>query len=214
LLTSSFVSSFSTYCTNMKAAKGMRTGGTMTAGKGMKLAGGLPMLLLAFGGWAVALAGLAVMDHANGGESGDAGSLEFPWWVVFFDLFVLLCVLIHFIEIGLGFGIGRVSAVALLAVVEVLKMLQCDRFNQERKFTNGQYKKGAQTAFAGFLIAAVAEGILIILLGAADHADRSGHQHDSHDHNYTGNTTATARPIGTAGTHTTGTTGATGGTMV
>jgi hypothetical protein len=129
---------------------------------------------------------------------------------VFFDLFVLLCVLIHFIELGMGFGVGRGSALALLAVVEVLKMLQTDNFNQQRKYTTGQYKKGAQTAFAGFLIASVAEGILIILLGASDHADR----HDRHDDNYTGNTTATARPIGTAGTHTTGTTGTTGGTMV
>jgi len=189
--------------------RGMKTGGSMTGGKIAKLATGLPLWSLALAGWALALIGVAICDHYSGASNGGSTPFGFSWWVVFFDLFVLLCVMLYLVELGAGYGLSQVAVVALLAVVEVLKMLETEKWNNYRKQPDvtGRNRKGAQVAFSGWLIASIAEGLLIITLGTATHAGRN-HDDKHHDHYpVTSANTASARPVGTTGTATQGTTG-------
>lgn len=167
-----------------------------------QLAGGLPVLLLALAAWVVALAGVAVMRHEVG-EVVLGVELGFTWWVVFFEIFVLLAALAYLIGAGAGFlPIGTAAITALLAVVTALTMLETQRWNSARKATGhaDRFGKGVTTAFAGFLALSALNGLLILLLGN----QHNNHQQTVHQHNtYNNPTTQAAFPsTGTTPAHT------------
>lgn len=132
-----------------------------------KLVSGIPFLLLALGAWAVALAGVAVMRKTVG-ENVLGVELDFTWWVIFFELFVLLAALAHIIGAGAGFmPIGASAIAGILAVVTALTMLETQRWNSARKATghSDRFGKGVTTAFAGFLAVSALNALLILILG-------------------------------------------------
>lgn len=153
---------------------------TTSRGKGgaiAKLAGGLPILLLAFAAFAVAVAGVSVVRN-QAGENGNLAPyprLDYTWFVIFFNLFVLLCCAIHLIGAGLGgrMPLGSSAVAGLLAVATVLTILETRDWNNVRRAsgTGTRAGKGAVTLFAGYISLAVLDGLLILILG---------NQHDSH----------------------------------
>lgn len=170
-----------------------------------KLAGGLPVLLLALAAWAVALAGVAVVRNEVGENPGFlVHALGFSWFVVFFSLFVLLTALIHAVAAGAGAGrkmpIGASAVAGLLAVATVLTILETRDWNDARRTTGHGNKvgKGATTAFAGFLSLAVLNGLLILILGNQHDTHRSVETKTYHNH------PEAAFPTTTPVTHNTG----------
>jgi len=137
-----------------------------------KLAGGLPILLLALAAFVVALAGVSTVRHEVGENGGLPAypNLDFTWFVVFFNLFVLLCCAIHLIGAGVGgrvMPIGTSAVVGLLAVATLLSIIETRDWDTVRKAVGDSTEagKGATTLFAGFICLAILDGLLILILG-------------------------------------------------
>jgi len=196
-----------------KTNPGHTTASTSTHSKGRgiaKLAGGLPILLLALAAFAVALAGVSVIRHEVGENSvGYGGSLDYTWFVVFFNLFVLLCCAIHLIGAGVGrMPLGTSAVAGLLAVATVLTILETQRWNVVRRAVgrNDKAGKGVTTLFAGYISLAVLDGLLILILGNQTDSKRAHgstttttHYAHPNEGNYpAGNTTGMAHATTTA----------------
>jgi hypothetical protein len=174
-----------------------------------KLASGIPLLLLALAAWAVTLAGVAVIRHAAGTDN-VYGGLSFTWFVVFFELFVLLAALMHLIGVGVGrVPIGHAAIASLLGVVTVLTFLETNKWYLERK--TAQYGtlqgNGVVTTFAGFISLSVLNGLLIIALGNQHTSavrDNVHHNTEYHHTPTTGGAVPATYPAGTTGTGHTG----------
>jgi uncharacterized membrane protein len=168
------------------------TNDTTTASTGRKqslakLAGGLPILLLALAAFVVALAGVSLVRHEVGeGPSAPYPSLDFTWFVVFFNLFVLLCCAVHLVGAGLGgrMPLGSSAVAGLLAVATVLTIVETRDWNAVRKTAGHSNKvgKGATTLFAGYIALAVLDGLLILILGNQHDTRRSVETKTYHNH--------------------------------
>lgn len=126
-------------------------------------------MLLALSAFVVALAGVSVI-RSTGGENPSAPypSLDFTWFVVFFNLFVLLCCAIHLIGAGVGrMPLGSSAVAGLLAIATVLVIFETRDWNAIRKTVGHSSKlgKGATTLFAGYVALAVLDGLLLLILG-------------------------------------------------
>lgn len=180
------------------------TGATTGRKQGLaKLAGGLPVLLLALAAFAVALAGVSVVRHEKGETPADRvyPDLGFDWFVVFFSLFTLLCCAIHLIGAGAGkMPLGSSAVAGLLAVATVLTIIQTRDWNNVRRIVGRSSKagKGATTLFAGYISLAVLNGLLILILGNQHDTRRSVETKTYHNH------PEAAFPTTTPVTHNTG----------
>lgn len=120
---------------------------------------GALLLGLAFISWLILLAGCASVQKLDSAGSGTSNSLEFEWWILWFDAFVLfLAATGHF----LGFRAGHAAVVSLLAVVTALAMLWANQWNQNRR---GIHSRRYDTLFAGFLLVSLFNSLLILVLG-------------------------------------------------
>jgi hypothetical protein len=153
---------------------GNRNGDQANAAGGTSKFLGIPgaaLIVLAFFAWVVALAGVAVL-RKQGGENVLGQELSFTWWVIFFELFVLLAAGIHLTGARLNrldvIGTGAAGISGILAVVTALTMLETQRWNSARKVTSRSDRigKGAITAFAGFLALSALNTLLILILGS------------------------------------------------
>ncbi|DBA94047.1 hypothetical protein WJX77_004403 [Trebouxia sp. C0004] len=120
---------------------------------------GALLLGLAFISWLVLLGGVASVQKLESASGDGKNSLEFEWWILWFDAFVLfLAATVHF----LGFRRSHAAVVALLSVVTALSMIWCNQWNQTRRGANSNR---ADTLFAGFLLVSLFNSLLILVLG-------------------------------------------------
>ncbi|KAL3151500.1 hypothetical protein ABBQ38_012499 [Trebouxia sp. C0009 RCD-2024] len=124
---------------------------------------GALLIALCLVSWLVLLAGIAAVQKRVkdiGGQGSDSShAVEFEWWILFFEAFVLfLAATGHF----LGFRASHAAVVALLSVVTALSMLWCHNWNQIRR---GNHDKRSDTVFAGFLLVSIFNSLLILVLG-------------------------------------------------
>lgn len=141
-----------------------------------------PALLLGFIGWGVTLAGLSALQHrCLGNTSGLAGQqigaanvlgqydanpqcstlYRYSWWIWALETLVLGL----FLLASFSFHFRRLSWLGLLIVVTVLVVDQTNRYISFRSLVTGSVQSAARVVFAGWLITAVADFLLIIAYG-------------------------------------------------
>ncbi|KAL3136695.1 hypothetical protein ABBQ38_005930 [Trebouxia sp. C0009 RCD-2024] len=158
---------------------------------------GALMLGFVFLSWIVLLAGVSAVQH----EAHNRNALEFEWWIIAFEFFL---VVLAALELA-GFRRGHSGLVALKAVNTALIMFYCQTWNNNRRsvgvFSN---YKSVRTTFAGFVLLAIANSLLILSMGTEPHQNR--------DAQY-GAPVATG-PVGIQGTRATNMEGGQGQTVV
>jgi len=129
---------------------------------------GALMLGFVFLSWCVLVGGLSAVQH----RANDNNAFEFEWWIVFFELFLVILAAIELT----GFRRGHSGLVALKAVNTALIMLYCQNWNNRRRDQVGSLNpfgaKAVRTTFAGFILLAIANALLILSMGTEpDHRD-------------------------------------------
>jgi hypothetical protein len=152
------------------------------------LSGGL-VLTLAFAAWLVTLAGVSAIRKQTGT---DDEPLAWDWWVVWFTFAVLVLVAAQHI---MGFVAGRIGVVGILAVVTSLIMYENMVYYSFHKLGgypigNGADKARVDTAFAGWIMLAIFNSLLILIIGThpTEFETRKELAHEN---------AASARPAGT-----------------
>jgi hypothetical protein len=140
-----------------------------------------PALLLGFIGWGITLVALATLQHRCLGNQADANQqigpaavlgqydpnpecstlYRYSWWIWALETLVLVLLLVA----SFSFHLRRLPWLALLVVVTVLVVDQTNRYMSFRSLTSGSVQKAAKVLFAGWLITAIADFLLIIAYG-------------------------------------------------
>ncbi|KAL0048190.1 hypothetical protein WJX82_009560 [Trebouxia sp. C0006] len=120
---------------------------------------GALVLGFVFLSWCVLVGGLSAVQH----RANDRNAFEFEWWIVAFEFFLVLLAAVELT----GFRRGHSGLVALKAVNTALIMLYAQHWNNNRR--NGAYGaygvKAVRTTFAGFILLAASNVLLILTLG-------------------------------------------------
>lgn len=205
---------------------GSGTGGSRHSSEGGKTAASNKWMiwaawLLATAGFAILLAGVASMQsecksRGLGLLTGGAGTvhylgpvgcahiLQYAWWITFLHFFAWLLVLAY-----LAMNVihkSRIALVGILAVASVLLMDTANTFLMAKYIPgfSGTMGKRLRTAIAGAIIAAVADMLLILIIGwdgRARHGDIHTTSYETQDTTaYTGapgtrTTTAGSVPV-------------------
>jgi len=132
-------------------------------------------LFVAFAGFAIALAGVAALQHkvnrdhnthswsvrANYPDVVPHRVFSFDWYVVFLQLVLFVMVTIA-APTSTVIQRARVALVGLLAAGAVLNSISADRMYNVRAFRNFS---SSTAAFVGFLLSALADYCLVYMLG-------------------------------------------------
>lgn len=138
----------------------MGTRSTNTSSRSIAQMGiGALVLGFVFLSWCVLVGGLSAVQH----RANDRNAFEFEWWIVAFEFFLVLLAAVELT----GFRRGHSGLVALKAVNTALIMLYAQNWNNNRR--NGAYGaygiKAVRTTFAGFILLAASNALLILTLG-------------------------------------------------